>query len=631
MLKNLRFQKLLLYKILLVLLVYTLCRFIFLVLNPTFFQFGLFEIVHGFYIGLLFDFSAIVYTNSLLILLFVLPFKYRRYNLFQRIINTLLYIVNGIAVLLNLIDTAYFKFSGKRSGLELLKMRDELSGVWKNYVLDYWYLVIILLLVVYLLFKLNIWISKKVDFSSIVYSWRQYLSEMAALVIIAAICFLGARGGVNLTPINTFDAARISRAELVPLIVNTPFQFLMSTQQVGLTIQNYFETNTIKQYFNPQKKINKLDTLKVRPNIVVLILESLGKEYVGYYNQGMGYTPFIDSLMKKSLVYNHAYANGKRSIEGIPAIVASLPTWMDNDYMSSYYQSNQLKSLGAYLQDLGYQSSFYHGGKNGTMSFDNFTAITNGGEYFGLNEYPNKADFDQHWGIYDEPYLQYFANHLSGKKQPFYASLFTLSSHHPYSIPEHLSAKFTEGTLPIHRTIKYADYALQQFFAKAKNEPWFNNTIFIITADHSAENEKPYYQTTQGKYEIPLFVYSAKSQFVKAAVNDSTIQQIDILPMALNYVSYPKSFYSFGESLGQNHWAMQLTNAFYQYISWPYVYHFDGKAGLAFFDLKKDSFMRTSQLKNVQYLPIINKMDSAVKCIIQQYNNDLINNKTHIN
>ncbi len=630
MLKRLRFQKLLLYKILLVLLVYTLCRLIFLVLNPAFFQFGFLEIAHTFYVGLLFDFSAIIYTNSLFILLVVLPFKFRSYGWFQRTINTLFYIVNSLAVLLNLIDTAYFKFSGKRSGLELLKMSDELGGVWKNYVLDYWHIVIILLSVIYILIWLNKRIAKNIDISAIIYNWKQYLSELTALIVIAVICFLGARGGVNLTPINTFDAARISRAELVPLIVNTPFQFLMSTQQVGLTAQNYFDTNTVKQYFNPIKTVNQLDTLKAKPNIVVLILESVGKEYVGYFNQGKGYTPFIDSLMKSSLVYTHAYANGKRSIEGIPAVVASLPTWMDNDYMSSYYQSNQLKSLGAYLQDFGYQTSFYHGGKNGTMSFDNFTAITKGGEYFGLNEYPNKADFDQHWGIFDEPYLQYFANQLSSNKQPFYASLFTLSSHHPYSIPAHLSAKFTEGTLPIHRTIKYADYALQQFFAKAKNEPWFNNTIFIITADHSAENEKPYYQTTQGKYEIPLFVYSANSQLVKPSINDTTIQQIDILPMALNYVSYPRAFYSFGESLGQNHWAMQLTNGFYQYITWPYVYHFDGKAGLAFFDLKKDSFMRTNQLKNVQYLPIINKMDSAVKCIIQQYNNDLINNKTYV-
>jgi phosphoglycerol transferase MdoB-like AlkP superfamily enzyme len=631
MLERLSFQKLLLYKILLLLLIYTLCRLIFLAFNPSFFQFGFIEIIHAFYVGLLFDFSAIIYTNSLLILLLVLPFKFRAAIWFQHTINILFYTINSVAVFLNLIDTIYYKFSGKRSGLELLKMSDELAGVWKNYLLDYWYIVIILLSVILLLFKFNKWIVKSVNFIGIIYNTKQYITELIALLIISAICFLGARGSVNLTPLNTFDAARISRAELVPLIVNTPFQFLISTQQVGLLTKNYFDNNIINQYFNPRKIIFQTDSVKNKPNIIILILESVGKEYVGYFNNGIGYTPFIDSLMNKSLVYTHAYANGKRSIEGIPAIIASMPTWMDNDYMSSYYQSNKLKSLGAYLKELNYQTSFFHGGKNGTMSFDNFTAITNEGKYFGLNEYPNKSDFDQHWGIFDEPYLQYFSDQLSANKQPFYATLFTLSSHHPYSIPEHLKTSFTEGTLPIHRTIKYADYALQQFFANAKNKPWYNNTIFIVTADHSAENEKPYYQTAQGKYEIPLFVFSANEQLVKPKINNSTMQQIDILPMALNYVSYPKEFYSFGENIGQNHWAMQLTNGFYQYITWPYVYHFDGKTGLAFFDLKKDSFMRTNQIRNFKYSKQINSLDSAVKCIVQQYNNDLINNTTHIN
>jgi phosphoglycerol transferase MdoB-like AlkP superfamily enzyme len=602
-----------------------------LAFNPFFYQFGFWEILQSFYVGLLFDFSAIIYTNAIVILLIILPFKFRAANWYQNVVNIIFYLINGIAVLLNLIDTAYFKFSGKRSGLELLKMIDELTGVWKNYLLDYWYLLIILAAIIYLLFKINKSVISNGKFDSIIYNRKQYLIEFGALIVIAAICFLAARGGINLTPLNTFDAARISRAELVPLIVNTPFQFLMSTQQVGLLPQNYFDANIVKQYYNPLRKPMKIDANKLKPNIVILVLESIGKEYVGYYNKGKGYTPFMDSLMKSSVVYTHSYSNGKRSIEGIPAIIASLPTWMDNDYMSSYYQSNNLKSIGGYLKDLNYQSSFYHGGKNGTMSFDNFTAITKSGKYFGLNEYPNNADFDQHWGIYDEPYLQYFAKQLTANKAPFYATLFTLSSHHPYSIPAHLSAKFTEGTLPIHRTVKYTDYALQQFFETAKKLPWFNNTIFIITADHSAENEKPYYQTAQGKYEIPLFIYSANNQLIKPVINETTIQQIDILPLVLNYVLYPNNFYSFGENFGKSHWAMQFTNGFYQYITWPFVYQFDGKEGLAFFDLKKDSFMNFNQLNNIIYLPQISRMDSSVKCIIQQYNNDLINNKTHIN
>lgn len=631
MLKSLYFQRILLFKILIILFLYSICRLLFLLFNPSFFQFGFSQLSHAFYVGLLFDFSAIVYTNSLLILLHVIPIKGRANVYYQAFLNWLFIVVNSIAFLLNLIDTAYFKFSGKRSGLELLKMKSELAGVWKNYIFDFWYLFVLLLLFIVALVKLSKYLKINKLINEPKFSLTKFIIEFLALIPISAICFLGARGGLNLTPINTFDAARLSKAELVPLIVNTPFQFLMSTQQIGLTEKKYFDTNTVNKIYSPIHQLNFTDSVvyKTKPNVVVLIIESLGKEYVGYFNK-KGYTPFIDSLMEHSLVFTHAYANGKRSIEGIPAVLASLPTWMDNDYMSSYYQSNHLKSLGAYLQDFGYQTSFYHGGKNGTMSFDNFTAITNGGKYFGMNEYPVKADFDQHWGIFDEPYFQYFAQQLNQNTTPFFASLFTLSSHHPYSIPSHLNQQFSEGTLPIHRTIKYTDYALRKFFETAQKQPWYNNTIFIITADHSAENETPYYQTNQGKYEIPLFVFSNNSNLVKANKDNRTVQQIDILPMVLNYVKYKKPFYSFGENASHNGWAMQLSGGVYQYITWPFVYQFDGSKAVAFYDLFQDSLMQTNKLTDKAYFTQVSKMDSAVKCIIQRYNYDLINNKTHI-
>ena len=628
MFQKLLFQKLLFFRMLLVLVVYSICRIVFLIFNPAFYQFEFSELAFAFYVGLLFDFSAIIYSNSLLILFHVIPIKFRENNGYQLFLKWYFYIVNSLAVLLNLIDTEYYRFSGKRSGLELIKMAEELSGVWKNYLIDYWYILIIFIILIYMLYYFYEIIESKFIYQKITYNSMQIKKELIALFFIALITFLGARGGVNLTPISTFDAARISRAELVPLIVNTPFQFIVSTQQVGLKPENYFPNAVIEKYYNPIKKASTFNDQNSKPNIVILIIESLGKEYVGYYNKGIGYTPFIDSLMTKSLVFNHAYANGKRSIEGIPAIEASLPTWMENDYPNSYYQANKLKGIGAYLSEIGYQTSFYHGGKNGTMSLDNFTAITNGGNYYGKNEYPNPADFDKHWGIYDEPYLHYFAKQLSTNKTPFFSSVFTLSSHHPYPIPSHLSNKFTEGTLPIHRTVKYTDFALQQFFETAKKESWYNNTIFIVIADHSAENEKPYYQTTQGKFEIPMFVFSANSNLIKPAINQNTIQQIDILPMALNYANYVKPFFSFGNNVNQTNWAMQLTNGFYQYITWPYVYHFDGKEGIGFFDLKHDSLMHKNEMKNIKYKLKIENLDSNVKCIIQQYNFDLINNKT---
>ena len=630
MLKNLYYQKKVLLLFTSLLFIYFLCRLSFLILNPTFFQFSVASLFESFLAGLLFDTSAIIYTNSFIFLLLLIPSKIRDKKVFVLFVKWYFFIINSLCILLNLIDTEYYTFSGKRTGIEIFSLLNDLRNVWLNYLFDYWHVPILLVIIIYLL----VYFFRKFLIKTIVIklslNLKQVVFEVFFLLVYIGLAIIGARGGINLTPINTFDAARFTNPQLVPLVVNTPFQFIMSIQQVGLTEKRYFPESTVLKYYNPVKDGNQLDTSHVKPNIVILILESFGKEYVGYYNKGKGHTPFLDSLLQKSVVYTHAYANGKRSIEGVPAIISSLPTWMNNDYPSSFYQSNQLNGIGSYLSGFGYNSSFYHGGKNGTMSFNNFVAITNNGGYYGLNEYPNSADYDQHWGIFDEPYLQYFAGELSKKPIPFYSTLFTISSHHPYLIPNHFKSKFSEGSLPIHRVIKYTDYALRQFFSTAKKQPWFSNTIFIITADHSSENETAYYQTEQGKFEIPLLVYSPNADLVTPKTVSKTVQHIDIMPMVLDFAKYNQKSYSFGENLNQTGWAIQYTNGFYQLIKWPYVYQFDGEKPLGFYNLKLDSLMKKNQLKNPNYVSILHVMDTFVKCVIQKYNHDLINNKTKL-
>jgi phosphoglycerol transferase MdoB-like AlkP superfamily enzyme len=604
-------------------------RLLFFVFNFSFFgHYGLTETVKAFFYGLLFDTSAIIYINSIFILLHVIPIHLRDKKEYQQCLKILFLLTNSIAFLLNLIDTGYFPFSGKRSGMELLGVKGDIAPQLISYLTDYWYLLFLLMVYVWIIIK---YYPKASSEKVNTYSIKQFGVEFILLIVASALSFLGARGGWNLKPLNTFDAARFVRTEMIALTLNTPFQLIMTVQQVGVEEKQYMPEELAKQYFNPiHQPKNLIDTSK--PNIVLIIVESLGKEYVGYYNNGKGYTPFLDSLMQHSMVYTHAYANGKRSIEGIPSIIASMPSWMDNDYMNSYYQTNKLKSTGGYLNDIGYNTSFYHGGINGTMSFDNFVAVTEAGNYYGLNEYPDKKkDYDGNWGVYDEPYLQYYTKELTLKHQPFFSTVFTLSSHHPYNIPDNRKSLFADGTLPIHKSIRYADYSLKQFFETAQKMQWYKNTVFIITADHSAENEKPYYQTSQGKYEIPLIVFSPSSNKNLNTENPNTTQQLDILPLIANICNLPTRYFSFGNSsTTQNAFAMQYFGNIYQLIQWPYVYQFNGETGIGFYDLKKDSLMNTNIIHDKSTKEVARKMDSLVKSVIQQYNHALITNNTAI-
>ncbi|MBC7384015.1 MAG: LTA synthase family protein [Bacteroidia bacterium] len=624
--------RILLQRLLIALLLAFICRIIFLIFNPVFFSFGFSGLVQAFFYGNLFDVSSIIYLNSLFILLHLLPLQVQQKKWYQQLLMVLFFICNGLSIILNLIDTGYFAFSGRRSGMELFSMGTELQGLKTAYIIDFWYLWVILIGMLVLMVQLY----KRTMISALAIQVHvpqpTRIKRLLMLLFISVLLFLGARGSIGLLPLNTFDAARQTRPDLVPLVVNTPFNLILSTQQSGLQPVHYLPDVLVKNWFDPEQEINDLTGNKESlPNIVLIIVESLGKEYVGFYNNGKGYTPFLDSIMNYSTVFMHAYANGKKSVEGIPSILSAMPSWMNTPYLSSYYQSNRIKSAGAYLKETGYNSSFYHGGRNGTMSFDNFIAISGNGDYYGLNQYDNKNDFDDNWGIYDEPYLQYFARQLTLKPLPFFSTVFTLSSHHPYALPEAYKNKFPKGTLPIHPTIAYTDYALRQFFASARSKAWYANTVFIITADHSGENETPYYQSSQGKYEIPLILFKENSKKLQRVYQ--TVSQLDIMSLILKEAHYAKPFITFGDYFNKrvkynNGAAIQYQDQYYQLIQWPYVYHFDGQKELGFYDLLSDSLMRNNLIIKMDINPPKQKMDSLLKSVLQQYHERLINNKT---
>jgi phosphoglycerol transferase MdoB-like AlkP superfamily enzyme len=618
---NVSLLKILLKRLLLVYGIYSISRIIFFLFNFSYFKtFPFSEILVAFCVGLRFDTTAIIYTNSLIILLHLMPIPWKQGKLYQQITMWIFIAINLIALLFNLIDAGYFTFSGKRSGVELFSMGNDIADQSLVYIKDYWYLVLLLAGAGWLMYKYYPRLPTTKDQPA--YTFKTFLTECLTRVIAAGICFGAARGSLGLKPLNVLDAARLTRTELAALTLNTPFQLIMTVQQTGVAEKNYMSQAEANNIFNPVHQYSS-----VKPsgkNIVLIIIESLGKEYTGFYNNGKGYTPFLDSLMLHSTVFMNAYANGKRSIEGIPSLVASMPSLMDNDYMNSYYQANALQSTGACLQGMGYDASFYHGGKNGTMSFDNFIAATGAGTYFGLNQYPDMKDDDGSWGIYDEPYLQYFAQELGQKKAPFFSTVFTLSSHHPYNIPAGRKGMFADGTLPIHKTIRYTDYSLRRFFETARTQSWYNNTLFVITADHSSTNESAKYSGVEGMYEIPMAIFDPANP--RQQVIDKTVQQIDLMPTMLFKAGYSKPFFSFGanalDSTG-NGWAVQYVNNQYQLVQYPFVLHFDGEKTTGFFNANDKGLLKASSDETIRHF-----MENNLKAIIQQYNAALIHNKT---
>jgi phosphoglycerol transferase MdoB-like AlkP superfamily enzyme len=293
---------------------------------------------------------------------------------------------------------------------------------------------------------------------------------------------------------------------------------------------------------------------------------------------------------------------------------------MDNPFITSNYAQNNFESMASLLNQEGYNTSFYHGGIRGTMGFYSFSKRAGFTDYFGMEEYNDTDDFDGTWGIYDQPFMQFFANELNDKKEPFFSTFFSISSHPPYTLPSDYSKKLDKKSesekIGIRETISYTDYSMRDFFQKSKNQEWFKNTIFIITADHTAGvNYTERYKNRIGRYTIPLIIFSEDSSL--QGINTNTVQHIDIMPTVLELLDYNKSFFAFGKSmLSEESWAINFLQNEYRLIT-------DSSIIIN----KEENYSSFSDWNTSKNNELKHGDKQLLKAIKQAYNNRMLNNK----
>jgi len=251
----------------------------------------------------------------------------------------------------------------------------------------------------------------------------------------------------------------------------------------------------------------------------------------------------------------------------------------------------------------------------GFLGFANILGIDN---YYGRTEFNDDSQFDGFWGIWDEPFLKFMKNTLNKKKTPFFASVFTISSHEPYIIPEKYKNKFHEGGVPIHKCAEYTDYSLKSFFNEAKKEPWFSNTIFVFVADHCNQIYYDEFQKPINRFAVPIIIYKPNSKLV--GVNTDLAQQIDIYPTILDMIGYKKPFRSWGRSLFDSKtttpFVINSTGTIYQFSKGNYICTFDGNQAIGFYD-KNDKGLKSNLIahRNLE----MNAIELNCKAFIQDY------------
>lgn len=633
--KAFSYFKMLIQRVAIAFLISTLCRLVFYIFNINNFVGNPFN---AFFQGLRFDAVSVTYCFAPMIILSLLPLPWRRTKIYQGIIEFTFYLGIILTIVPNFVDTISYHFTVKRSTADVLQFAttgDDAAKVIPDFIRENWLLVILLAVFLWGISKL--YKQTKKQFVRVKTTFKSFIIQFGFMLLGLGFVILGARGGMELKPINIIEASRYVKPNFVPVVLNTPFTILKTLLQESIKPKTYFSKEEALELYRPHLTVQAQESaVGKKKNVVVIILESFAKEYVGYFNPERKFTPFLDSLMQESLVFTDAYASGQQSIDAVPAIFSSMPDLMSRPYILSSYSNNKLPGLPTALNKHGYQTSFFHGGNNGTMGFDGFMNNVGIQKYFGLDQYPEnkiKTDTDGKWGIYDGPYLDYFADKLGEQKEPFFSSIFTLSSHFPYTLPDGFENKYPKGQHPIMELVAYSDDMLKAFFERVKDEKWFKNTLFVITADHTAQPIDDFYKSRIGKYAIPLMVYSPTGD-LKGQDNEVS-SHIDIMPTILDYANLQGQYFTHGTSLlkkDREGFAIQFENGLYQYVDKEYVIIFDGNR-------VKESYRRpTTETLEGFYLhkcpekeqEHITGIVQKIKAIVQNYNNTLIYNKLYI-
>lgn len=615
---------------------FMLCRVVFFVMNYDVFAAHLsFSSLWNWLRGaLLFDVSALLYLNIAYIVLLLLPLHWKERRSFYAVSKWIFLLFNGLGIAGNLADCVYFQYTGRRTTFsvfaEFANETNIPSVILAEGLRNWWLLVVFvgLLFALYRLYRMP-----KVPFSG---SKTRYYIRRSLVLLLFFPCFIyGIRGSLSsgTRPITISNAnSYIEHASEAALVLNTPFSIIRTVSHKSYVTPKYMSDSEMEKTYSPIVYPQKGAQFKAK-NVVILIMESFSMEYSGFYNpdyykgKRQKLTPFLDSLAEKCLSFKYSFANGRKSQDALPSIIASIPMFVE-PFVLTDASLNDIGGLVHELKSKNYSSAFFHGGENISMGFAAFAKQAGFDAYFGFNEYASdkkyggRKDWDGKWAVWDEEFLQFFADRIDEFSQPFIATCFTASSHSPFNIPKKYKSHFPEGDFPMYKCLRYSDMSLRRFFEKAEKSKWFRNTIFVIVADHTSPSSSSHaeYQTDLGVFAVPILFYAPDGS-LKAEMRDGIIvQQIDIMPTLLGIMGYDKPYIAFGcdalHTPAEETCLVNYNNGIYQFAKGDLLIQFDGTSLKSVYNYKQDPLLqhnikgKTSQEQ---------EMLLQLKAIIQQY------------
>ena len=517
------------------------------------------DLLEAFSNGIRFDLRLIVYVSVPLVLGILIPWLMNQ----RRLLVAWLTISAAISILLGIIELDFYReFHQRLNSLVFQYLNEDpatvLSMLWHGFpvitLLSSW---LAGTLVMYFLFS---WAERKTRIYRSVHTGYSYLTQGITFSLCLVICVIAARGTLRQGPplrwgdaytthsmfanhlglnpvLSLYHAAKSTFSEHRDNI----WQATLPTEQARdisrallLTEHDQLidaDSAAVRRIYSPVADTQ----LNVR-NAVVILLESFAGRYVGALGSSDQITPEFDKLSQEGLLFTRFFANGTHTHQGMFASMACFPNLPAFEYlMQTPEGGNQFSGLPQLLSARDFQDAYVY---NGDFAWDNQQGFfSNQGmtHFVGRNEYVNPVVADPTWGVSDQDMFDRSIIELNKLKddKPFYALLQSLSNHTPYALPDVLPIEPVtgHGSLDLHLTaMRYSDWALGEFFKKAKQQSWYNDTLFVVLGDHGFGAPEQMTEMDLYRFHVPMLLIAPGVQEKWGTSNSTVGSQVDMVP-----------------------------------------------------------------------------------------------------
>jgi len=497
-------------------------------------------------------------------ILILLPFRYAHHHAWLSLWTWVNFVLLALLLLLLAGNIVYFGFVHRHAGPEIIALGGDVGLMFDMALGSYWWVLLLFLAACVGLFYLWRRLFRHTDAEV-----GRFVPRLAVLLIALFIVAILIRGGLGGKPLDIVDAFVENRPSAAYLSLNGPFAMsraLLNTRKVKSDFFAWDEAvrRTQELVLAPGERLlagedypllrARSATTARKPNVVVLMLESWDAAHIDALRRGMGLKPFgvtpnFDALARQGLLFTRFYANGERSMDGLAALVAGIPTLPGTAYLGMGMEQNRMAYLGHMAKQEGYSTIFLQSSKRASFHVDSIAAMAGFTHYLGSEDIPATGHSEKvtERGAWDHDTLQAANQRFEQAKKPFVGFVFTASTHLPFQSPGERWQKFPPDSLE-HRflnSLHYADWALGEFIAAAKKSGYYDNTIFILTADHVSgfagkSGDVP------SLHHVPLLVVAPG---LKPGTTARIGGQVDVIPTLAELAGWRAPQASLGHSL----------------------------------------------------------------------------------